>query len=121
MDLFASAENNQCERFYSLQWCRGSVGCDAFAFDWSGESAWVICPYRMIWRVWRKLRREHVVATVIVPLWSPPPAGDSWCLMPHTSLARWWIGCSLTGATRTSLSRGRRLAGGSLSRRTCHY
>ena len=31
MDLFASGENNQCERFYSLQWCRGSARCDAFA------------------------------------------------------------------------------------------
>ena len=32
VDLFASGENNQCERFYSLHWCRGSAGCDAFAF-----------------------------------------------------------------------------------------
>jgi len=56
VDLFASSENNQCERFYSLQWCRGSAGCDAFAFDWSGEVALVSFPYRMIRRVWRKLR-----------------------------------------------------------------
>ena len=32
VDLFASGENNQCERFYSLHWWRGSAGCDAFAF-----------------------------------------------------------------------------------------
>jgi hypothetical protein len=69
VDLFASSENNQCDRFYSLHWCRGSAGCDAFAFEWSGEVAWVSCPYRMIGRVWRKLRQERVVATVIVPLW----------------------------------------------------
>ena len=31
--VFASLENNQCDRFYSLHWCRGSAGCDAFAFD----------------------------------------------------------------------------------------
>jgi len=30
-------------------------GCDAVAFDWSGEAAWVSCPYWMIARVWRKL------------------------------------------------------------------
>ncbi len=40
VDLFASAKNIKCERFYSLHWCRGSAGCDAFAFDWSGEAAW---------------------------------------------------------------------------------
>ena len=56
VDLFASRENNQCERFYSLLWCRGSAGCDAFAFHWSCEVAWVCCPYRIIGRVWRKLR-----------------------------------------------------------------
>ena len=33
VDLFASGDNNQCERFYSLHWCRESAGRDAFAFD----------------------------------------------------------------------------------------
>ncbi len=33
MDLFASSKNNQCGQFYSLHWCRGSAGCDAFTFD----------------------------------------------------------------------------------------
>jgi hypothetical protein len=69
VDLFASGKNNQCERFYSMQWCRKSAGCDAFAFDWSGEVALVSCPYRMIGRVWLKLRQERVVATIIVPFW----------------------------------------------------
>ncbi len=68
VELFASSENNQCDRFYSQHWCRGSAGCDAFAFDWSGKAAWVSYPYRMSRRVWRKLRHERVVATVIVPL-----------------------------------------------------
>jgi hypothetical protein len=66
VDLFASGENNHCERLYSLHWCRGSTRCDAFAFNYSGEVAWVSCPYRMIERVWRKLRHERVVATIIV-------------------------------------------------------
>ncbi len=57
VDFFVSGDNNQCERFYSLHWCRWSAGCDAFAFNWSGEVAWVSCPYRMIGRVWRKLRQ----------------------------------------------------------------
>ncbi len=69
MDLFASSETNQCERFNSLHWFRWSVGCDAFAFDKIGEVAWIKYPYWMIGRVWRKLRHERVVATVIVPIW----------------------------------------------------
>ncbi len=37
VDLFASGANNQCEKFYSLHWCRGTAGVNAFAFDWGGE------------------------------------------------------------------------------------
>jgi len=67
VDLFASGANNQCSRFYSLHGCRGSAGCDAFAFDWSGEIAWANCPYRMLGRVWRKLRQDGATATLLVP------------------------------------------------------
>jgi hypothetical protein len=69
VDLFSSGTNNQCSRFYSLHWCRGTAGVNAFAFDWSGESAWVHCPYRMIGRVWRKLRHDGAAASVLVPRW----------------------------------------------------
>jgi hypothetical protein len=70
VDLFASDANFQCERFYSLHWCRGSAGCDAFAFAWGGEGAcWVNCPYRVLGRVWRKLRSDGARATILVPLW----------------------------------------------------
>ena len=33
IDLFSSNENNLCDRFYSLHWCRGSGGVQAFAYD----------------------------------------------------------------------------------------
>ncbi len=39
VDLFASGENNQCEWFYPMHWCRGSTRCDAFAFHSSFEVA----------------------------------------------------------------------------------
>ncbi len=42
---------------------------DAFAYDWSGESAWVNCPYRLLGRVWRKLRKDGTKASLLVPLW----------------------------------------------------
>ncbi len=41
VDLFASNANNQCSKYYSLNWCRGTAGVAAFAYDWGGETAWV--------------------------------------------------------------------------------
>jgi hypothetical protein len=69
IDLFSSNENNLCDRFYSLHWCRGSGGVQAFAYDWSGEVAWIHCPYRMVGRVWRKLQHDGVTATMLIPAW----------------------------------------------------
>ena len=38
VDLFASNANNQCARFFSLHWCRGSSGINAFGQQWEGEN-----------------------------------------------------------------------------------
>ncbi len=40
VDLFASNANNQCARFFSLHWCRGSSGINAFGQPWDGENCW---------------------------------------------------------------------------------
>ena len=72
VDLFASNANNQCGRFYSLQWCRGLAGVNAFAYNWGGETAWVHCPYILLERVWRKLQNDGASTTVLVPLWESP-------------------------------------------------
>ncbi len=69
VDLFASNANNQRERFYSLHWCRGSAGVNDFASYWGCGPVWISCPYRLLDRVWRKLRGDGTVATVLVPLW----------------------------------------------------
>jgi hypothetical protein len=53
VDLFASSDN---ARFYSLHWCRGTTGVNAFGFPWSGENCWANAPYKAIGRVWRALR-----------------------------------------------------------------
>ena len=37
VDLFASDANNQCGRFFSLYWCRGTAGVNAFAYFWGKE------------------------------------------------------------------------------------
>jgi hypothetical protein len=41
VDLFASNANNRCARFFSLYWCMGSSGINAFGQQWSGENCWV--------------------------------------------------------------------------------
>ena len=69
MDLFASSDNNQCGKFYSLHWCRGTAGVNAFGFLWIGENCWINAPYRVIGRVWRSLLEQGAVATILVPLW----------------------------------------------------
>ena len=68
-DLFASQANNQCAKFYSLHWCRGSAGVNAFGYDWSTDNCWVNCPYRLIGRVWRCLQAQGAAASLLVPLW----------------------------------------------------
>jgi len=69
MDIFASGSNNKCEKFHSLHWCRITSGVNGFTFDWSGESTWINCPYILLGRVWRKLKRDASTATLLVPLW----------------------------------------------------
>ena len=36
VDLFASSDNAQCEKLYSLHWCHGTARVNAFGFPWSG-------------------------------------------------------------------------------------
>ena len=67
-DLFSSRTNNQRDRYYSLYWCLGMAGVNAFAFDRSGESDWVHCPFRLIGRVLKELKHDGVAATMLVLL-----------------------------------------------------
>jgi len=34
-DTFSTNKNNQCSKFYSLHWCRGTSGFNGFVFDWN--------------------------------------------------------------------------------------
>ena len=69
VDFFSSGTNNQCGRFYSLHWCRETARFNAFAFDRSGESAWVHCPFRLIRRALRNLKHDGGATTMLVPQW----------------------------------------------------
>jgi hypothetical protein len=69
MDLFISSGNARCEKFYSLHWCRGSTGVNAFGFPWSGETCWANVPYKTIGRLRRALREQQTIATLLIPMW----------------------------------------------------
>jgi hypothetical protein len=69
-DAFSSNENNQCPKFYSLHWCRGTAGVNGFVFDWSANNCWIHAPFRLIGKIWRKLGNQGAKATIIVPLWT---------------------------------------------------
>jgi hypothetical protein len=89
IDLFASSDNNQCGRFYSLHWCRGTLGVNAFSFTWIGENCWINAPYRLIGRVWRYLMAQHAVATILVPKWE----SSTWwhLVVPDASHLSDWV------------------------------
>jgi hypothetical protein len=70
VDLFSSSSNNLCDKFYSLHWCRGTSGVNAFGFDWGSDICWINAPFRLIGKVWRKLMAQQVKATLIVPYWT---------------------------------------------------
>ena len=40
IDRFASFTNRKCVRFNTKFWTPGSLGIDAFAYDWRGELNW---------------------------------------------------------------------------------
>ena len=69
-DTFSSNENNQCQKFYSLHWCRGTSGVNGFVFDWSLDNSWIHAPFRLIGKIWRKHSDQGAIATIIVPLWT---------------------------------------------------
>ena len=84
-DGFASDLNRQSRGrsplpFFSMFWCPGTSGVDAFLQDWSSHNLWLNPPFKLIGKVLRKLRADAARATLIVPAW---PNSHWWpCLCP---------------------------------------
>ena len=68
-DRFASFENRKICRFNSKFWTPGSLGVDAFTFNWKGENNWLVPPIYLIPRVIEQLRANKAVGTLVVPKW----------------------------------------------------
>jgi len=51
VDFFASGANNQCVKFYALQWCKRAAGINAFGQHKSRENRWINSSYNLIGKV----------------------------------------------------------------------
>jgi hypothetical protein len=43
---------------------------NGFGFDWTFDTCWFHAPFRLIGKIWRKLKEQGARATIIVPLWT---------------------------------------------------
>jgi hypothetical protein len=71
IDLFASAGNNKCRRYYSWRPSNGALGTDALAQSWRQEGdmyAWP--PNILIPKVLKKLKEEWGRMLIITPAWA---------------------------------------------------
>ena len=68
-DRFANLQNKKVARFNSKFWTPGSLGVDAFAFDWGSDVNWIVPPICLVSRAIKHLRVCKGRATLVVPLW----------------------------------------------------
>ena len=73
VDLFSFGANNHCARFYAMHWYRGDAVINAFAHILTGENCWISCSYSLFGKVWRTLREQKGLATMLIPLWESVP------------------------------------------------
>ena len=69
VDRFANFENKKICRFNSKFWTPGSLGIDAFTFDWGQDNNWLVPPIYLVPRVIHQLRINRACGTLIVPKW----------------------------------------------------
>jgi hypothetical protein len=69
IDLFASNLTHKLGRFYSKYWCEGSLGVDAFAYDWGTEFSWVVPPPQLAGKVLNHMRLCKAAGVLLLPKW----------------------------------------------------
>ena len=72
-DRFASSYNRKCDKFSSKFWCAGCSGVDALSQSWARENNWLVPPPNMITVVVKKVFRENLQATLVIPVWKSAP------------------------------------------------
>lgn len=90
VDLFASAGNHKCDRFFTPYLCTGAAGVDAFAADWGQEQlAYIFAgPLYKPGPIVSKIMHDRCSCILVVPRWHQywramlvgPHVRDSWDL-----------------------------------------
>jgi hypothetical protein len=69
IDIFASNLSNKVDKFYSKYWCLGSLGVDAFAYNWEKEFCWLLPPPKLIPRTLKHMKRCKAIGILTIPRW----------------------------------------------------
>jgi hypothetical protein len=73
VDLFATFQDRQLNRFASWQPQPRAAWIDAMTPNWSNENAWINPPFSMISRVLQKVEQDQATVTLLAPLWPGQP------------------------------------------------
>jgi hypothetical protein len=73
VDLFASQENRQLEKYFSWMHDPNACGIDALTQDWSTLNGFANPPFALIGRILNKVRLESATITLIAPIWVGAP------------------------------------------------
>lgn len=87
IDLFASTESARCQRFYSRWMCPGSLGTNAFRYEWVGENAWANPPFHLVGAVVSHVLRTKTTVTLVAPVWR----AQQWWRRAVEGCAEWHI------------------------------
>ena len=78
IDCFANDYNAKTDRFYSLFNSPGSVGVDAFSYNWRGENCLLVPPVCVVGPTLHHLRLCKSKGVLVVPFW---PSAAFWPLL----------------------------------------
>lgn len=73
VDIFGSAINARCQRFYSRWLCPGALGTDALRQEWTAENGWANPPFHMVGSVVSRILKTDSTVTLIAPVWRAQP------------------------------------------------
>jgi hypothetical protein len=73
VDLFATLQDRQVQRFCSWGPQPGALTTDALRMSWRGENGWVNPPFSLIFRVLHKVRLEGSTISLLAPFWPSSP------------------------------------------------
>ncbi|XP_069811274.1 uncharacterized protein [Dendropsophus ebraccatus] len=88
VDLFATRENRQIDRFYSLSPMDKPMAVDALSQTWGWDLAYAFPPIAILPRVLRKIRQDQARVILIAPFW---PRRAWFSALRDLSIADPWV------------------------------